>query len=183
MTLPRELRRYRLTVLLASLLLTAVGVGALALALTGSAGMAGPIPLLLFAAVTLPVALFGLIGVPLWYRRAVRIVSSTTPRPVLATLSLDEGSDSTCLDAELHGLKGAAGPLDAVALLIPTWDVRPLLGTPLDVGAYVDPERRRLVALSTPRGMLWCLPPGRLIADGSSPARDRRDHPPGARRS
>ncbi|SBO42094.1 hypothetical protein [Cyanobium sp. NIES-981] len=180
MTFPAELRRYRLTVLVASLLLAAVGVAALAVALAPSTNAGNPIPYLLFAAATLPVALFGLIGVPRWYRRAGRIVAGTPPRPALASLRLEEGSDSTALYAEVRIGESAAQALDAVALLIPAWDVGPLLGGPMPVGLYVDPERCRLVAIAVPQGMLWCLPPGRIIPDGSPPARDGRDHPPGA---
>ena len=177
MTFPAELRRYRITVVLASLLLAAAGVVALGLVLTASSGTGSPIPFLLFAVVTLPIAAFGLVGVPRWYRRAGRIVSSTAPHPALATLSLDEGSDSTALYAEVRWSQGSAEPLHPVALVIPAWDVRPLLGLQLPVGGYVDPERSRLVALSTPQGMLWCVPPGRIVSHGSSPSRHSGDHP------
>ncbi len=108
-------------------------------------------------------AAFGLFFVPRWYHRAAYVVSTTSPLAATATLSLESGSDSTSLYAAVSLPQSSSGHLEGITLLIPRWNVRSVLDSPLPVRLYVDPSSSRLVAISTERGMLWCMPTGQVV--------------------
>ena len=120
-------------------------------------------PFVIFGIVAILSAYLGTAIVPRHYRHASRVVASVTPTPQRIVLELESASDSTSLYAT---------PIDSVApqragrlgLLIPVWSVEPLLGKPLDVSAYLDPESNRPVAFRTPNGLLWCLLPWQPVA-------------------
>jgi len=160
---PPELRRYRLLVITSSLLLGGAGGFALIAALSPPSGSDSRIPLALFAIAALPVAAFGLFFVPRWYHRAAYVVSTSSPLAATATLSLESGSDSTSLYAAVSLPQPSSGHLERIALLIPRWNVRSVLGSSLPVRLYVDPSGSRLVAISTEHGMLWCMPTGQVV--------------------
>lgn len=160
---PPELSRYRFLVVGSSLLLA--GAGGVALFIAFSADPAGrsPIPFVLFALIAFAVSGFGLFFVPRWYRRAANVVATNAPLPGLATLTLESGTDSTSLYATVSTLEPSARPLERIGLLIPRWDVRPLLGVSLTVDLHIEPSSSRLMAISTDRGVLWCMPAGRVV--------------------
>jgi hypothetical protein len=91
------------------------------------------------------------------------VVSTTSPLAATATLTLDNGSDSTSLYAAVSGPQSSSIHLERIALLIPRWNVRSVLGSPLPVRLHVDPSNSRLVAISTEHGMLWCMPTGQVV--------------------
>jgi len=160
---PPELRRYRLLVITSSLLLAGAGGLALVAALSPSRGTDSRIPLVIFAIAALPVAAFGLFFVPRWYHRAAYVVATTSPLAATATLSLEAGSDSTSLYAAVSLPHISFGRMERIALLIPRWNVRSVLGSSLPVRLHVDPSNSRLVAISTEHGMLWCMPTGEIV--------------------
>jgi hypothetical protein len=160
---PPELRRYRLLVVASSFLLAGAGSFALVAASSAPPGTASRIPLVIFAITALPVAAFGLFFVPRWYHRAAYVVSTTSPLAATATLSLEAGSDSTSLCAAVSLPQSSSGRLERIALLIPRWNVRSVLGLSLPVRLHVDPSNSRLVAISTEHGMLWCMPTGQVV--------------------
>ena len=108
-------------------------------------------------------AAFGLFFVPRWYHRAAFVVSTTSPLAATATLTLDNGSDSTSLYAAVSGPQSSSIHLERIALLIPRWNVRSVLGSSLPVRLHIDPSNSRLVAISTEHGMLWCMPTGQVV--------------------
>ena len=163
MSFPPELRRYRRLVITSSLLLAGAGGFALVAALSPGHTETSPIPLFLFAIFTLPMAAFGLIFVPRWYHRAAFVVSTTSPLAATAILTLDNGSDSTSLYAAVSGPQSSSIHLERIALLIPRWNVRSVVGSPLPVRLHVDPSNSRLVAISTEHGILWCMPTGQVV--------------------
>jgi len=120
-------------------------------------------PFVIFGIVAILSAYLGTAIVPRHYRYASRVVASVTPTSQRIVLQLESDSDSTSLYAT---------PIDSVApqrarrlgLLIPVWSVEPLLGKPLDVSAYLDPESNRPVAFRTSNGLLWCLLPWQPVA-------------------
>ena len=120
-------------------------------------------PFVIFGIVAILSAYLGTAIVPRHYRHASRVVASVTPTSQRIVLQLESDSDSTSLYAT---------PIDSVApqrarrlgLLIPVWSVEPLLGKPLDVSAYLDPESNGPVAFRTPNGLLWCLLPWQPVA-------------------
>lgn len=120
-------------------------------------------PFVIFGIVAILSAYLGTAIVPRHYRYASPVVASVTPTPQRIVLELESDSDSTSLYAT---------PIDSVApqcagrlgLLIPAWSVEPLLGNPLDVSAYLDPDTNRPVAFRTPNGLLWSLLPWQPVA-------------------
>jgi hypothetical protein len=159
---PPELRRYRLLVITSSLLLAGAGGFALIAALLPEHTETSPIPLFLFAIAALPMAAFGLFFVPRWYHRAAHVVSTTSPLAATATLTL-ETSDPNSLYADVSVPQSSPIQLERIALLIPRWNVRSVLGSSLPVGLHIDPSNSRLMAISTEHGMLWCMPTGQVI--------------------
>lgn len=157
---PPELSGYRFLVVGSSLLLAGAGSVALFVAFSGDSTGGSPIPFVLFALIAFAVSGFGLFFVPRWYRRAANVVATTTPWPGLATLTLETDSDSTSLYATVSTLETSARPLGHIAVLMPRWDVRPLLGASLSVDLHIEPSSSHLVAISTDRGLLWCMPTG-----------------------
>jgi hypothetical protein len=165
---PPELRRYRLIVVGASLFLAGAGAIALIAALSPDTTRRSAIVLALFAIAALAVSGFGLLFVPRWYRRAAYVVSTAAPFPGVATLTLDSDSDSTSLYADVSTSEPSIRPLHRVALLIPRWDVRPFVGSSLEVGLHVDPGSSRLMAISSKPGVLWCMPTGQVMRHGGT---------------
>jgi len=160
---PPELGRYRLMVVGSSLLLAGMGGGALFVALSPDAGGRSPIPFVLFAVVAFAVSAFGIFFVPRWYRRAALVVSTAPRVPGIVSLTLEADSESTSLYATVSTPDPSFRLLERIALLIPRWDIRPLLGSSLSVGLHVDPSSSRLMAISTERGVLWCMPTGTVV--------------------
>jgi hypothetical protein len=168
MSFPAELRRYLLLVITSSVILAGAAGIALFIAFLAGPATQSPIPFLLFAIVALPVALFGIFFVPRWYHRAGYIVASTSPVAAVATLTLEADSDSTSLYAAVFLPQPSATPVEHIAILIPRWNVRSVLGSSLAVHLYVDPASSRLVAISTEHGLLWCMPTGQVVRAGSA---------------
>jgi len=161
-SLPPELRRHCLLAIAMSLLVGGAGVGALFVAISPELSSGSPVPFVLFAIVIIPLAAYWLFCVPRWYRRAAHVVGSTSPMAAVATFTLDT-IDSTSLYAAVSLPQSSVTPPKPVTLLCPRWNVRSVLGSALSVQLYVDPASRRLVAISTEHGMLWCIPPGQVV--------------------
>ena len=73
------------------------------------------------------------------------------------TLLAESDSESTTLYAEVHLLSNAAASL-RIAVLVPRWEYRSLLGKSQSAGLFIEPTTSRPMAISTQRGMLWCIP-------------------------
>lgn len=154
---PPELKRYRLIVFSASLLLGGAGVAVLLYPPEGSPTL----PRLLFAALALAMSGFGFFAVLRWYQRAAYVVATVLPRPCSASLHIDEDSDSTSLYVSLL-LSEYEAPV-RVEVIMPRWDVHDFLNTVYAVNLYIDPSNTRLMAIDTPHGRLWCMPIGTEI--------------------
>jgi hypothetical protein len=162
MSFPIELRRYLLTAITASLLIGGAGGFALFAATALTSGT-DSLVLVLVAIVFLSFAGFGLFFIPRWYHRAGHIVSSTTPIAAVATFTLETDSDSTSLSAAVSVPHSPTKLRKQIAVLSPKWDRRALLGSSRSVQLFIDPSSSRLVAISTEKGMLWCMPMGQVI--------------------
>lgn len=154
---PSELKRYRLIVICASVLLGGAGAAVLLFPPEGSPTL----PRLLFAAMALAMSGFGFFAVLLWYQRAAYVVATVAPRPCSGSLHLDEDSESTSLTVSL--LLSHNEPPVRVAVILPRWNVRAFLNTVYTVNLYIDPSNARLMAIDTPHGRLWCMPIGTRI--------------------
>jgi len=147
-----DLRPHVALAFVSSALLGAVGVATIAAAALGKA----PVPLWAafgLAAVTLAVAWLGTVVNPRWYRESTRIVSSVQPLPGSARLRLEPDSDSTSLYARVEPSRAEG----EIPLLLPRWDVRPLLDSDVPVSLYLHPRTSAVVALRTDRGLLWTI--------------------------
>lgn len=160
---PPELRRYRLVVLAASLGLASAGTAAGVIAASPTTTREAAWVLAVFAITALVVAGFGIVCVPRWYRRAGYVVTAIPPVQSVATLLLESDSDSTSLYATVARPEDTIECMDRVALLIPQWDIHPLLGLCLPVALHVDPSTSRLMAITTQGGVLWCMPRGQRV--------------------
>lgn len=159
---PPELKRYRLIVISASLLLGGTGTAVLFLPPEGSPTL----PRLIFAAMALAMSGFGFFAVLRWYQRAAYVVATVAPRPCSGSLHLDEDSESTSLTVSLL-LSHDEQPV-RVAVILPRWNVRAFLNTVYTVKLYIDPSNARLMAIDTPHGRLWCMPIGTRIPQGKA---------------
>jgi hypothetical protein len=157
MPYPPELLRHQIVAIGASLLLSVVGMGSLVYGLRSddSASTA----FVAFGAVSL------LVGPPMawlsgsWYRRAARLVAAGQPVAAAIALFTKSDFDSATLFAEVRLVGNVAGKPLRVAVLAPRWDYRSWLGSSsLNAGLFIEPSSSRLMAISTQRGMLWCIP-------------------------
>jgi len=165
---PPELQRYRFMVVGSSLLLAGAGLAALVLAFSPGSENRSLIPFVAFAIVAFAVSGFGLFFAPRWYRRAADVVSGIPPVSGMATFTVEEDSDSTSLYAAVSAGDLSAPSRVRVALLFPRWDVRPLCGAPQSVRLHIDPFNSRLMAVTTTRGTLWCMPTGHVLRHHSA---------------
>ena len=155
-----ELRRHTILVELSSLALLVAGAALVYATLAGLPLVEG-IPetiAFLVAACFIVLGYVGAVLSPRWYRHATQVVQSATPVHAMVSLRLESDSDSTHLYADVQSIDGP--PLDdpEVALLIPRWDVAPLVGEPREVEAWRDPESGKLLALRLEQGLLWSMP-------------------------
>ncbi len=156
MPYPPELLRHQLVAVSSSSLLTIVGIGALIYGLRIDADYATGFAA--FGVVSI------LVGVPMaylstsWYRRAVMLVSSTERVPATAALVIERSFESTRVYAQVK--IGADHPYLSrrVAVLTPTWEYTSDLGGDFPVGLIIEPSSKLLKAISTDKGMLWCIP-------------------------
>ena len=141
----------------------AIGVGGLvlpALFALGVPGVSQIPPWVLFGVCLADTVLTYLATVvaPRWYRNASQAVEASEPLEAQVSLRIVSSSNSRSLLAHLESsplpLTGSA-PHD-VPLLMPTWDVTPLLTDPLTVSLFVHDAR--IVALRTASGILWAMP-------------------------
>ena len=156
-----DLRRHVAVTWLSSAALGIAGLAMLA-ALAAGAPALRPIPtwlIVIFVIMALAIGYFGAIVAPRRYRAASHVVSSVGPVPDSMTLRLDSSSDSTSLYGRLEAVEGAGvfQPRE-IPLLIPRWDIAPLLKTKTPVSVYIDPQTSDIVAFGTAAGLLWCLP-------------------------
>jgi hypothetical protein len=112
----------------------------------------------LVAACFLVVGYVGAVLSPRWYRRATKVVQAETPVNATVSLRLESTSDSTHLYADVQSIDGPALDDPEVGLLIPRWDVTPLVGQDQDVEAWRDPRNGKVLAFKTGHGMLWTMP-------------------------
>jgi hypothetical protein len=111
------------------------------------------------AMVFLAVAYLGTVVAPGGYRAASDVVSSVRPIPGSVVLRLESSSDSTALYGRLDALESErVVQRRELPLLLPRWDVAPLLRAPAPVTVYLDPQTSDIVAFRTASGLLWCIP-------------------------
>jgi hypothetical protein len=115
--------------------------------------------LIVFGALFVLLAYAGVVWVPSWYRGASRVVASNQAVPGIARLRLDSSSDSTSLYARVVSpTHPESNRSDEVTLLIPRWSVAPLLDSDVQVLLFFHPVTKKVVALKTTQGLLWCVP-------------------------
>jgi hypothetical protein len=155
-----DLRRHVSTMVFGGV---AIGIGGLVLPvlfMVGVPGVSAIPPWALFAVCVTDTGLTYLATsvAPRWYRNASRAVASAEPLEAQVTLRIESSSDSRSLHAHLESsplpITGST-PHD-LALLIPTWEVTPLLAGTQTVSLYLHGPR--IVAMRTPAGLLWALP-------------------------
>jgi hypothetical protein len=138
-----------------------------ALALAGFASLvygvhtSGQWPFVVFGIIALSSGFVGIVVVPRWYRRSTRVVSTVTPHIGRIRLEIESDSDSTSLYGTVLDV---AKPDSRLLLLMPSWPVQPLVGSPITVGIYLDPASHKPVAFKTSNGLLWCVPRWQSVA-------------------
>jgi hypothetical protein len=156
MPYPRELLRHQLFAASASVLLVVVGIFAIVHGYRSDADFANG--LMAFG------AFFVLVGIPMaylttaWYGQAAKLVVAGQKTPATMKLIVDRDSDSTSLYAEV-ALEGAIKYESArVAVLAPSWEYQSTVGISSPVMVYIESSSSLIKAVSTSRGMLWCIP-------------------------
>jgi cytochrome bd-type quinol oxidase subunit 1 len=156
MPYPPELLRHQLFAASASVLLVVVGVFAIVQGDRTDADFANGLMAL--------GAFFVLVGIPMtylttaWYRRAANLVAAGQKTPATMKLIVERDFDSTSLYAEV-ALEGAIKYESArVAVLVPTWEYQSTVGMVSPVMVYIESSSALIKAVSTSRGMLWCIP-------------------------
>jgi hypothetical protein len=156
MSYPPELLRHQLVAVCSSVLLATVGVFALVYGWRSNADFAQGF--MAFGVV------FLLVGLPMaylstsWYRRAAQLATAGQGVPATVKLAAERTFDSTTLYAEVTAADECMhGPI-RVAVLAPTWEYTSALGCRLPAALFIEPRSSLLKAISTERGMLWCIP-------------------------
>ena len=156
MTYPPELLRHQLFTVSASVLLVVVGVFAIVHGYRTDADFSNG-----FMAFG---AFFVLVGIPMahlttaWYRRAANLVAAGQKTPATMKLVVERDSDSTTLYAEVALEGGIKYESARVAVLTPAWEYQSTVGMAIPVMVYIESSSSLIKAVSTSRGMLWCIP-------------------------
>jgi hypothetical protein len=162
--LARDVRKHVVLATVASVFLAGTGVFAVYEALSQPMRRSSLVAFLVFATAALVTSWLGVITVPRWYRRATRLTLTGPSVPGTVILTLEADADSTSLYGAVSGAASGSEGSDRVALLMPSWDFKPLLGVALSAELYVDPSNSRLMAIATHDGYLWCVPPGTILS-------------------
>lgn len=163
MLFPAELRRYGYLVVGSSLLLFAASLAAITVAFIENAQGRSSLPYAAFAAVAIPIAALGLILAPRWYRRAAYVISNFPALQAEVRFTQTKDSDSSTFYATVLVIERAIIPALSVAIVRPVWEVQQLTGLTQSVQLHVDRSTSRLMAISTPHGVVWCLPNNHAI--------------------
>jgi hypothetical protein len=149
---PSELLRHQVIAVTAFVGLVAAGAFALVHGIRTDADYSNAF--IGFGLVSLLVGIPGAYLTTAWYRKAARLVSVGNPTPATAILVAERNSDSTTLYAELALNSKTA----RVAVLTPTWEYNSILGLTMPAEVFIDSRSALIKAVSTERGMLWCIP-------------------------
>jgi hypothetical protein len=156
MTYPPELLRHQLFAVSASVLLVVVGVFSIIHGYRTDADLSDYL--------TVFGAFFVLIGISMgylttaWYRRAANLVAAGQKTPATMKLVIERDSDSTTLYAEVAFEAGINYESARVAVLTPAWEYQSTVGVAIPVMVYIESNSSMMKAVSTSRGMLWCIP-------------------------
>lgn len=156
MLYPPELLRHQVVAVGASLLLSFLGIAVLVYGL--SSQDASSTGFIAFGVVALLVGLSLAWLSSSWYRRAVRLVSAGQQTDATITLVVKSDSDSTTLYAQVSAVGKIADHSLGVAVLAPRWEYQSWLDRSQSARLFIEPSSSRLMAISTQRGMLWCIP-------------------------
>jgi hypothetical protein len=108
--------------------------------------------------------LFVLVGIPMaylataWYRRAAHLVAAGQKTPATMKLVAERKFDSTTLYAEIALEGGVKYKSVRVAVLTPAWEYQSTLSIAVSALIYIEPSSSLIKAVSTSRGILWCIP-------------------------
>jgi hypothetical protein len=152
MAYPPELLRHQLVAVFACVVLAIAGFFALIHGLRTNADYSNAF--MGFGVVSLLVGVPGAYLTTAWFRSAARLVSEGKRTPATATLVADQQFDSTTLYIELVVSNQTA----RVAVLTPAWEYTSILGISMPVEIFVASSSAIVKAISTDKGMLWCIP-------------------------
>jgi hypothetical protein len=149
---PPELLRHQLVAVCACVVLVTAGFFALIHGFGTNADYSNAF--MVFGVASLLVGIPGAYLTTAWFRGAARLVSEGKRTLATATLVADRRFDSTTLYVELVVCNQTA----RVAVLTPTWEYTQILGISLPAEIFVASSSALVKAISTEKGMLWCIP-------------------------
>lgn len=160
---PPELSRHQAVAVGSCLLLTLAGVIALHVGLS-DAGRSSKIGIL-FGVVALGLSAYMVFVTTSWCRKAAQLVSAGVSFAAEVSLVSVDEFGATVLYADIVVPGRGSSIVMRRTVLTPRWDYSPALGLSQKAELFVEPGSSLPMAISTPAGMLWCLPHNSPLED------------------